>query len=216
ATNGFDGGGPGEYTLAQTVTLPSISGNGIIELSWRDSIFWDMATYGAMVPRIFSVEVLDSSDNLLAIVHSKRLEPATLGSTGWILHRASLNTWAGQTVKLMFRHYVPESFTGPANFSIDDIRVETLTTTAGGTVVSGTVESAGGNVLPNISVTLQLADGTIMKSKTNQFGRFSFEGVPAGSNAVISVSSKKHSFSQTSQVRSVTADISDIRFIASN
>jgi len=116
----------------------------------------------------------------------------------------------------MFRHYVPESFTGPANFSIDDIRVETLTTTAGGTVVSGTVESAGGNVLPNISVTLQLADGTIMKSKTNQFGRFSFEGVPAGSNAVISVSSKKHSFSQTSQVRSVTADISDIRFIASN
>jgi hypothetical protein len=214
--NGFDGSGPGEYTLAQTVTLPSITGNGIIELSWRDSMYWAMTMYGAMLPRIFSVEVLDTSDNILATIHSKRLEPSTDGSTGWILHQASLNTWAGQTVKLMFRNYVPETLTGPALFAIDDIRVEALTTTAGGTVVSGTVESAGGNVLTNISVTLQLADGTTMKSKTNQFGRFSFEGVPAGSNAVISVSSKKHSFSQTSQVRSVTADINDIRFIASN
>ncbi|HYO07217.1 MAG TPA: hypothetical protein VER14_09550, partial [Phototrophicaceae bacterium] len=51
---------------------------------------------------------------------------------------------------------------------------------------------------------------------TSTFGYFRFADVPAGQTYTISVSGKKYSFTQPSQVLNLTGDTDDLNFVANN
>ncbi len=130
AINSFDmygsyGPGPYEHTLAQTITLPNPL-PGL--LRWSDRIQWDFTQWGdfASLPRSYTVEVRDPvTDALLATLHSFATgtqATTPTGDTGWLTHTADLSAFAGTTVRLVFRETIPEVYTGPGQFELDNVR----------------------------------------------------------------------------------------------
>ena len=113
AGNGFDGS-PGQYVLSQVVTLPA----GTATLSWFDDAW---ASYGG-VPRTLEVQVRDASGTtVLGTPYTYTLPFNAFPPTGWVSHTVDLSAYTGQTVQLTFVQVIPENFTGPASFGIDDI-----------------------------------------------------------------------------------------------
>ncbi len=114
ADNGFDGEGPGTFTLSQNVTIPS---GASATLSWEDDV---RASYGG-ASRTLEVDIQNASGSTtLATVYSYTV-PQGFVDTGWVQHSVDLSTFAGQTVKVAFVETVPESFTGPAEYNLDNV-----------------------------------------------------------------------------------------------
>jgi hypothetical protein len=112
ASNGFDGNGPGTYTLAQTVTIPA----GTATLSWEDDF---QATYGG-TSRTTEVRILDASGTTtLGTVYSYAVP--FFAFTGWVQHSVDVSGFAGQTVQVAFVQTIPQTFTGPAGMGIDNV-----------------------------------------------------------------------------------------------
>ena len=118
AFNGFDGDGPGQITLHQEVSIPAGSD---VQFEWNEYISYDLLTFGATLDRMFEVQVQPSGGGApLEILYSMSAPAGTIeNGTGWINHTASLNAYAGQTVRLCFVENIPEAFTGPAQIAID-------------------------------------------------------------------------------------------------
>jgi hypothetical protein len=115
ADNGFDGSGPGTYTLEQTVTIPS---GASATLSWEDYV--EASYYG--VDRTIDVVVKDASGtSTLATPYTYTAPPSSFVDTGWVQHSVDLSTFVGQTVQIAFVETVPEYFTGPAEYDIDNV-----------------------------------------------------------------------------------------------
>jgi hypothetical protein len=123
AANWFDGEGPMTSILYQDVTVPA--GEASLTLEWKDRIEWDLLNYAAGTQdRTYAVLILDPvTSDLLAIAHQFALTTATVGDTGWVTHAIDVSQFIGQTVRLMFYQEIPEAFTGPAQFELDDVRV---------------------------------------------------------------------------------------------
>lgn len=114
ASNGFDGSGPGTYTLSQVVDMPA----GTATLSWEDDFFTDYSG----LPRTMTVEVLNASgSSVLGAVYSDT--PPNNGDTGWVSHSVDLSAYTGQAVEIAFIETIPQDFTGPAGFGIDNIEL---------------------------------------------------------------------------------------------
>lgn len=114
ASNGFDGSGPGTYTLAQTVAIPA----GTATLSWEDD-FWT-SYFGTS--RTAEVEILDASGTTtLGTVYS--YSAPFNGFTGWMQHSVDVSAYAGQTVQVAFVQTIPGNFTGPAGMGIDNVQL---------------------------------------------------------------------------------------------
>jgi len=118
----WDGDGTGDALLSQTVSLPTIKP---AKLTWSDNTSWDL-TFGATQPRVEYVQILNSDGS--AVLQSypiQTLMPNTIGATGWVKHTRSLARFAGMTVQIQFRLTIPENFTGPANFALDNVALVT-------------------------------------------------------------------------------------------
>jgi hypothetical protein len=125
AWNGFDGAGPMSFALTQDVAVPNEP--ALATLSWRERIQWNFGIGGfATLPRTYHVEVYDPATNTLIATlftfstGTQATNPT--GDTGWQVHAADLSAHAGSTVRLRFREEIPQSFTGPAQLEIDDVR----------------------------------------------------------------------------------------------
>jgi hypothetical protein len=61
----------------------------------------------------------------LAVLFAMNLNPGTTGDTGYVSHNVDLiaanPAIAGQKVRINFHEYIPETFTGPAQFDLDGI-----------------------------------------------------------------------------------------------
>jgi hypothetical protein len=115
ATNGFDGSGPGTYTLAQTVTIPT----GTATLSWSDDV---RAIYFG-TSRTEQALIRDASGTTTLATLYTYTAPQGTSNTGWTSHSVDVSAFAGQTVQVAFVETIPENFTGPARFAIDDVRL---------------------------------------------------------------------------------------------
>ncbi len=85
---------------------------------------------------------------------------------------------------------------------------------AASATISGRVLNSKGNGLGR--VTVLLVGGSLSEPKyatTNNFGYYSFAGIPVGENYVVSVMSKSYLFKQPSKVMSVNENLTDIDFI---
>lgn len=122
AYNGFDGSGPMEFRLEQSVVLPRAK----LTLSWKDRLIWQWVSYRPpSQPRLARVELLDPVTRQVLTVLDEFQTPlrpfnVTI-DTGWRPHSVDLTGYGGRAVILAFRQVVPEYYTGPGHFELDEI-----------------------------------------------------------------------------------------------
>jgi hypothetical protein len=114
AWNGFDGGGPIEFTMFQDVSIPTVAS---ATLTWSDRAIWSVNGE----PRTVAVEIRDPvSDAILDTVYSFATDAPT-GDTGWVSHTVDLTAYSGSDVRIYFVEHIPQSFTGPGQIEFDAI-----------------------------------------------------------------------------------------------
>jgi hypothetical protein len=124
AQNGFDGDAGLFYDIYQEIAIPACATSAI--LKWSERIQWNMVPYGATQPRIYVVSLQPAGGGApLAVLYTMNLNPRTSGDTGYVSHSVDLLSAApgiaGQTVRINFHEYIPETYTGPAQFDLDGI-----------------------------------------------------------------------------------------------
>ena len=87
--------------------------------------------------------------------------------------------------------------------------------TAAAVSISGRIMTAGGTGIGNAVVSLSGGDLTEpLITRTSSFGYYRFENVPAGGTYIVTVSAKRYTFNNPSQVFNVQDNIADANFVA--
>jgi len=89
-----------------------------------------------------------------------------------------------------------------------------LAPTAANAGIGGRIITFDGSGIRNVRVTLTAPNGQTRTALTGSFGYYSFEEVPVGETYIISIFSKRFTFSQPTQVVTVFDNVADINFIA--
>lgn len=126
AGHGFDGGGPDSIVLIQSVTLTG----GDCELQFDYRAGWDMTIPFVTQPREFTVKLGDFSQTLLTAqplwvadtLFSKLGIGFFPGSESASVTIPGCGTAAGPA-DLVFEWFIPEEFTGPAAFMLDNVQL---------------------------------------------------------------------------------------------
>ncbi len=122
AVNGFDGAGPGTIELGQDVmNLPA---GFIIELQFDYRAAWDM-TFGATQDRQFEVHVEPAGGGAPLATFPVLTAPAptTMADTGDDTGQIDLSAFSGQSVRINFVWNIPELYTGPGFFQLDNVEL---------------------------------------------------------------------------------------------
>ena len=120
AVNGFDGDGPGTISLSQDIF---VTDNTFIDFDYRAA--WDLSTFFTdPEARLFDVNINTAGGGAnLASFNILTAESETIMlDTGDLFGSVDLSAFAGQFVELSFDWYVPQIFTGPAFFQLDNVR----------------------------------------------------------------------------------------------
>ena len=121
ATHGFDGDGPGTIRIAQDVTIPANITDASLTFDYR--LGFDLLNFGALLDRVFEVTINEpgGGGNLASFevftAPAGTFEP----DTGNLSETIDLLAFAGQTVQVAFDTFIPEFFTGPAGFQLDNV-----------------------------------------------------------------------------------------------
>jgi uncharacterized repeat protein (TIGR01451 family) len=145
--NGFDGDGPFTYDLSQEVTIPTSAVSAA--LSWVDELQWDLATFcgSCTGSREYEVTVEPAGGGPpLATLFREVVEAGTARSgSGEVSHSVDLLSLGsiapGDTIRLNWRQFISEEFTGPGEFELDAVSL--LATTPGATATM-TIETQVG------------------------------------------------------------------------
>lgn len=117
AFSGFDGNGPGIIEIAQDVSFP----NGITAVTFDYSA--NVSIFGGM-PREFRVEIQPSGGGAAMATQSILVVNPGNVDTGPLSEMVDVTAFAGQDVRVAFVLDVPENFTGPGFFQLDNIGAE--------------------------------------------------------------------------------------------
>ena len=89
--------------------------------------------------------------------------------------------------------------------------------TAATAKVSGRIRDVNGKSASRVTVTLtNLSNGESFTTRTNFFGRYTFEDVPTGASYSLKVSSKRYVFSVNEMVINLLEDLTDANFTATS
>ncbi|MCA1624131.1 MAG: carboxypeptidase-like regulatory domain-containing protein [Acidobacteria bacterium] len=91
-----------------------------------------------------------------------------------------------------------------------------LAPTAASVSVSGRVTTAKGRGINKARVTMTDSNGATRTVLSNPFGYYSFDNVPAGETYFFSVSHKRYTFNQSTQVHLIVEDLNEMNFVADN
>lgn len=122
AYTSFDGPGPVAFVMEQSIAIPTVSA---ATLSWLSD--FELTFFG--LPRTFSIDLFDTVGGATLLTNLFTLDffggedsagwmPTTLDVT------ALLSPFGGTSASLRISAIVPETFTGPSGFSIDDISLD--------------------------------------------------------------------------------------------
>lgn len=130
ASTGFDGEGPGAISLAQDVGV-ILEGD---ELHFDYRAGWDLLSFSQEegLDRFFEVNVEPAGGGetlLTELILTAANRSQTNGpnsDTGPMIASIDLSSLAGTDARVSFVWTVPESFTGPANGQLDNVRIENV------------------------------------------------------------------------------------------
>lgn len=86
--------------------------------------------------------------------------------------------------------------------------------TAANASVSGRVLTASGNGIRNAIVSLTSFNGDVQITQTGAFGYYRFSEVPVGETYILTVTSKRFTFSQATIIITVNDEVADANFVA--
>ncbi len=89
-----------------------------------------------------------------------------------------------------------------------------LAPTAANAALGGRVVTASGRGIARMIVTAVNSQGVSTQVLTNSFGYFRFGDVQVGETYIVTVSGKRHTFSNPSRVYSISEDVSEVLFVA--
>lgn len=126
AYNGFDGDAGLVYELYQDVIIPSSTA---ATLTTNHRIVFDSLGIGSTLDRMFEISIRDLSNVILASLYSESITMNGAGNTdlGWNNQVFDVSAFAGSTVRVHFREFIPETFTGPANLELDNLSLSAVT-----------------------------------------------------------------------------------------
>jgi hypothetical protein len=105
---------------------------------------------------------------------------------------------------------------GVVGLATDIGSVELLLGTAAPVSISGRAVNAIGRGIANATVEIRDTNGNVLKyAFTNSFGYFQLFDVPAGSDYVVTIASKRYRFTQSSYVVSTDDNVDGLLFVAS-
>ena len=127
--HGFDGNA-GTIQLSQDVGVVGV--NDRVLFDFRAG--WDLASFGASQDRVFQLRVetagggptLAAFDLLTAAAGTSTIGTGPNSDSGAQSADISLAAFAGQNVRLSFVWNLPETFSGPANAQLDNVRAVSL------------------------------------------------------------------------------------------
>lgn len=124
AFNGFDGD-PGSFYLRQGFVTTGAVSSAILDFDYGVQSDY----FGT--PRVFTVNILDLSNTNVATVFNYARPTGNLPS--WTITNvnadlaATLNSLGAGSYQLEFKMFIPQSYTGPAQFAIDNISLDITT-----------------------------------------------------------------------------------------
>jgi hypothetical protein len=129
AANGFDAGDPEEALLYQDVTIPA---GATATLTWDENIDYDMMSFCAgCLDRLYEVQVRDLSGTVLETLQTVIGVGGTIeADNAWESLSADLSAYAGQDVRITFWQNIPEAFTGPGKFALDNVVLQVVVTSS--------------------------------------------------------------------------------------
>jgi uncharacterized repeat protein (TIGR01451 family) len=129
-----------------------------------------------------------------------------------------VNVSSGAAVGTTYTNIATVSSTLDANEENNSSAAATtvIAPSAASVTVSGRVLTQRGRGIRNVLVRLVDESGQHRTVLTSTFGYYRFADIPAGQTYTISVSGKKYSFAQPTQVLNLTGDKDDINFVADN
>ncbi|NOZ13280.1 MAG: PKD domain-containing protein [Acidobacteria bacterium] len=137
---GFDGNGPGIISLAQDVSVTPCT--DLLTFDYRAA--WFLSVFGATLDRHFKVEVQPAGGG--ATLQSWTILTAKAGThvndTGNLSGNIDLSAYVNQDIRIVFVWEVPEKYTGPAEFQLDNVRLRVPIIHAG-SGEGGTISPAG-------------------------------------------------------------------------
>lgn len=121
ASNGFDGSDGLSYELFQDVFVPPAPS---AVLTWRDRIQWDM--FGNAGRRYKVVIQPAGGGPVLETIYSLDIGPTGSGDTGYVTHSVDLAALGltGQAIRIHWFQFIPEFYTGPAQFDLDAVELD--------------------------------------------------------------------------------------------
>lgn len=121
----FDGAGPVNHTITQSFAVPVDTATAT--LSWYDALGFG-SDWIFPQARVYSVNLLDQSGALVSTLFSESFTNAPGGVfQNWMQHTVDLTgalaALSGHTAEIQFNLFVPQSFTGPGVFALDDVSI---------------------------------------------------------------------------------------------
>lgn len=214
AMNGVAANAGGIFSLSQDATIPA--GNAAL-LTWRHRFQLDNNSFcagAACGSATFSVQILNTSNTVLQTLHTVTVGPQQVYDSGWVTNFVNLSAYAGQTIRLRFSNSVTATWAGPGMSEIDGVSINAFVPTAANASVGGRILTSGGQGIRNVDVVLTAPDGTMRFAKTGSFGYYRFDEVEVGQTYIVTISSKRYSFTDTARVMTVNDNVTDVDFIA--
>ena len=124
ALHGFEGDGPDTIRIAQDIALPPNSAT--LEFDYRAG--WDLSGGGGTMNRIFmiNIEPTGGGPHLQSDIILTALPQTINFDTGDLHGSVDISGLTDSTVRVSFDWYIPENFTGPGFFQLDDVYIEVI------------------------------------------------------------------------------------------
>ena len=135
-------------------------------------------------------------------------------AAGWGFWQADISSaqFNGTTVQFVW-HLDQDDSVALTGIAVDDVTVIGYSVaTAANISIEGRVLDAKGGYISRASISLVDANGVTRTVKSNTFGYYRFEGLPAGATYVLNASHGRYIFA--SQVVSASDNVTDLNFIA--
>lgn len=120
--NGFDGDGPGSIFVSQDMTLVATADN----LTFDYRAGWDYNVVGCIATqaRVFRVHIEPFGGGpplQTTVVFTAPPTTCTNLDTGNLVGTVDISPFVNQGIRIVFEWFIPESFTGPGFFQLDNV-----------------------------------------------------------------------------------------------
>lgn len=186
AVTGGTGVAGTDYSLTQPFQLNNTTSNVTINIP--------AGSYDGVNSGVFNIPF---STRPNTVIQPHRTVNFTISSVSGGAHLASLSA-CGQPATVNFSHLI-----------LDDD-----SPTSAEVPVTGRVLQPDGRGIAGTLITMIDAEGNSSTAITNPFGYFRFTGVSAGSSVVLSASSKRHTFSESTKLVTADGSLAEVVFVS--